>query len=406
MPISQTEAGAYVCCLVTHAEPRSTTVAVIGAGPYGLSVGAHLRALGAATVVLGEPLESWRMMPARMRLKSVWTASSLADPRRSFDLDSYTRLTGVAPVEPIPLNYFLEYAFWFQRQAVPDIDQVRLECVTRSGPNFRLQLADGRELTAGRVVLAVGVRQFAYVPPFARDLPSDLASHTGDHVDLSGFKGRRVAVVGAGQSALESAAILHAEGADVELIARGPVVWIKRSLYRRGGVVSRLLYPPSDVGPPPLNWLCAAPLLMRKLPPGARGRIGRRAVRPAGANWLRDRFVATVRCTTDTHVVSANRVGDAVRLLLSDGSVREVDHLMVGTGYRPDVARLEIIHPSVAAEIDVANGFPVLNKWFESTVPGLHFVGGLAGYTFGPICRFVAGARIAAQQVAQRAAEA
>lgn len=394
----------YGKCCVSQAQPSSTTV-VIGAGPYGLSVAAHLASVDASTVVFGEPLESWRMMPARMYLKSVWTASSLADPRGRFNLDAYARRVGMAPAEPIPLDFFLGYGTWFQQQAVPDVDRTRVECVTRWGPNFHLRLADGREMVAGRVVVAVGVRQFAHIPDFARHLPPKLASHTGDHVDLSRLRGRRVAVIGAGQSALESAAILSEEGAEVELIARGSVIWIKRALYHHG-LLGRLLYPPSDVGPPLLNWFCGAPLLMRRLPAAARHRIERRAVRPAGANWLRERFAGRVRCTTNTQVMSANRVGDAVRLFLSDDTVREVDHLMLGTGYRPDVTRLEIIGPEIGSSLLVAGGFPVLNRWFESSVPGLHFVGGLAGHTFGPICRFVAGARVAAQQVALRAAVA
>ena len=395
--------GRCVRAMTTARLPTRTT-AVIGAGPYGLSVAAYLHARGVPTQVFGEPMESWQSMPARMALKSVWSASSLADPEAAFSLDQYCRTTGANATEPIPLAFFIGYARWFQEHAVPDVDRVYVRCVQLQGNSFQLFLSDGRTFAAGRVVVAVGVRHFAFVPPFARDLPPHLATHSGEHVDLSRFRGCRVVVIGAGQSALESAAILSDEGAKVEVIARGSVHWINRALYHRGGPVSRLLYPPTDVGPPGLNWLCGAPMVMRTLPIGLRKRIETRAVRPAGAHWLRPRVVGKLPLTAFTEVLEAEPRGDGLRLRLSDGTTRDVDHLMLGTGYRPDVRELPFVDASLIEQVSQSDGFPVLNQWFESSVPGLHFVGGLAGRTFGPICRFVAGARVTAQQVARRAA--
>jgi hypothetical protein len=389
---------------MAHTSFPSQTTAVIGAGPYGLSVAAHLLARGMPVQVFGEPMESWRMMPARMALKSVWSASSLSDPDGAFSLDSYCRVVKAPPKEPIPLSFFIEYAQWFQERAVKDVDRTYVTNLSRQDGGFQLALADGRDVFAGKVVVAVGVRQFAYVPEFARDLPSHLASHTGEHIDLSRFRGCRVAVVGAGQSALESAAILSDEGAEVEVIARGPVVWINRVLYHHG-VISRLLYPPTDVGPPGLNWLCGAPMLMRRLPAGVRRKIEIRAVRPSGANWLRPRVEGRLPVAAFTEVLDAQPSGQGLRLRLSDGTDRDFDHLLLGTGYRPSLSGIPFLDTSLRSQLEVHDGFPLLNEWFESSVPGLHFGGGLAGRTFGPICRFVAGARITAQQVARRAAD-
>jgi len=389
---------------MTHGLSPSNTTAVIGAGPYGLSIAAHLHELKVPTHVFGEPMESWRKMPARMFLKSVWSASSLADPDGAQSLDAFLEVKGVPPPAPIPLDFFIDYATWFQEQAVPDIDHARVTHLSHGTDGFRLKVSDGRELSADTVVVAVGVRQFAHLPEFARDLPRHLASHTGDHVDFSGFRGCRVAVVGAGQSALESAAILRDEGAEVEVISRGPVHWISRTLYSHGGPVRHLLYPPTDVGPPVLNWLCAAPLLMSRLPVQVRQKIEERAVRPAGANWLRARVDGRLPVTTFTQVLDASPSNQGVRLTLSDGTFRQVDHLMLGTGYKPHIGQLDFLDPSLRELVRTRDGYPVLNPWFESSVPGLHFAGGLAGRTFGPICRFVAGARISAQQIARRAA--
>jgi thioredoxin reductase len=390
---------------MTAAQSPSKTVAVIGAGPYGLSVAAHLRPRGVPTEVFGEPFESWQAMPARMNLKSVWSATSLSDPDGAFSLDQFCRTTGSSPIEPIPLAFFLRYGEWFQQQAVPRVERVSVQCLRLEGGSFQLALSDGRTVTAGRVVVAVGVRQFAFVPEFARGLPEHLASHSGEHVDFSRFRDSRVAVVGAGQSSLESAAILNDEGAQVEVIARGPIHWINRTLYHRGGLMRTLLYPPTDVGPPGLNWLCGAPMFMRRLPVGVRARIETRAVRPAGAGWLRPRVEGKVPLTAFTEVVEATPSGSGVRLRLSDGTSRDVDHLVLGTGYRPSAGKLQFLDPLIREKLHQREGFPLLDQWFESSVPGLHFVGGLAGKTFGPICRFVAGAHISAQRVARRAAE-
>ncbi len=191
---------------LAHQPPM--TVAVIGAGPYGLSVAAHMPKHRVQTRVFGMPMESWKRMPERMCLKSVWSASSLADPHSSFTLDRYDGSSRIARDQPIPLAFFLEYARWFQEQAVPEMENACVSRLRHAGGRFQLELADGRDVEAQTVVVAIGVRNFAYTPEVARDLPADLSSHTGDYVSFEPFHGARVAVLGSGQSALESAAFL------------------------------------------------------------------------------------------------------------------------------------------------------------------------------------------------------
>jgi hypothetical protein len=266
---------------------KSNHTVVIGAGPYGLSVAAHLHAAGVPVQVLGQPLEFWKGMPQGMYLKSPWTASSLSDPQGRGSLDRYRETLAEPLKEPIPLPYFLKYGRWFADHEVPPIDPTYVRGLTRDGDAYTLELADGRIIRAGRVVVAVGISNFAHTPDFARDLPARFASHTQACHDLSTFKGRRVGVIGTGQSALEWAAMLHEGGADVELIVRGPVHWVSRKLY--SGPAKRIFYPPTDVGPPGINWIIAFPLLLRWFPYRYRRSMHVRAVRPAGAKWLRPR---------------------------------------------------------------------------------------------------------------------
>jgi thioredoxin reductase len=379
--------------------------AVIGAGPYGLSVAAHLREAGVPVLVLGKPMEFWQNMPPTMSLKSPWSASSLADPGRAWSLDRYSRGVRLAPPEPIPLPYFLEYGRWFQRHAAPDLDATYVRLAAQEGDGFRLELADGRRLDARRVVVAVGIQTFAHTPEFARDLPPEVVCHTQACRDFSALRGRTVAVVGSGQSALEWAALLHESGAHVEVIARGPVHWVNRKLYDYTGPARHVFYPPTDVGPPGINWLVAYPLLVRRLPPAWRSAVHRRSVRPAGAKWLRSRVEGQVRITARTGVRRAQAQAGRVRLELTDGSIRELDHLVLGTGYHPDIDKIGFLDPALRQRVVARHGFPVLNRWFESSVPNLHFAGGVAGYSFGPLCNFVAGAKAAAQQIARRASQ-
>src|SRR5436305_3920824 len=315
---------------------RDTTV-VIGAGPYGLSVAAHLRARNIAVRIFGKPMEFWQKMPSKMYLKSFWSAASLSAPGGKYSLDHYAAATRTHEQRPIPLTYFLDYCRWFQEHNVPEIDPTFVQSLRQTGQVFQLDLLDGRTVEASNVVVATGIAPFAHIPEYARDLPPTLASHTQAHTDLTSFKERNVIVVGRGQSALEYAALLHEAGAIVEVIARGPIIWINRKLYDHTGPARHIFYPPSDVGPPGLNWLIAFPLIFRHLSEDLRHNLDKRPVRPAGAQWLCNRVEDRVQITPNTRSIEVAEQGSHVRLKLRDGTTREVDHLFLGTGYQPEI---------------------------------------------------------------------
>jgi thioredoxin reductase len=146
------------------------------------------------------------------------------------------------------------------------------------------------------------------------------------------------------------------------------------------------------------------PQLYRRLSVETRDKLTKRATRPSGAEWLRHRVDNVVRTTANTHIVKALPHNGGLLLHLSDGTTREVDHLFMGTGYRASIHTLDFLDPALRQEVQEYNGHPLLNQWFESSVPRLHFVGALADYTFGPICRFVAGARASGRAIASHAA--
>jgi cation diffusion facilitator CzcD-associated flavoprotein CzcO len=378
-------------------------IAIVGAGPYGLSAAAHLRvADGMDVCVFGEPMSFWEQhMPKGMLLRSPLAGSHLSDPSRSHTLQAYSTASGNQITGPLPLDRFIDYGRWFQSQAVPNLNPRKVDRVEKNGQGFQLTLENGETWKARRVIIAAGIMPFAWQPPEFRSLPFSLASHACAHRDLSRFAGKTVAVIGAGQSALESAALLHEGGAEVEVLARAPLVrWLwRQKWFHTFRPVARLLYAPPDVGQAGLSHLVARPNVFRRIPRSLQTSWGKRAIRPAGAGWLNPRCAA-LRIKTGTAVISASPAGEHVRLKLSDTTERLVDHVLLATGYRVDIARYPFLSGRLLEGIRRTEGYPQLDSGFQSSVPGLHFLGAPAAWSFGPLMRFVAGGEFASRAVA------
>jgi len=396
-------------------------VAVLGAGPYGLSVAAHLRQSKLMDLrVIGEPMSFWeRNMPAGMLLRSPRVASHLSDPHRHFTVDAYEKASGAFAVKvpptvtedfiaqdmakKIPLQDFVKYGRWFLRQADLPIDTRVVSSINLAPGGFDLVFEGGESLRTKKVVVAGGVAPFARVPkPFA-DLPPCLVSHTSHHNDLSKFRHKEVLVIGAGQSALESAVLLDEAGVRVEVLVRGPVMrWlgIKRR-WMHGKVVGRMLYGPADVGPAGVSLLVQRPNLFRRLPRSVQDLWGPRAIRPAASCWVKAR-TGNVTINTGRFVVKARSQGERICVQLNDGSESQFDHVLLGTGFQVDIARYPFLPSQVVEKIERVGAFPVLDEGFETSLPGMHFVGAPAAWSFGPLMRFVAGTEFASPAVAHR----
>jgi hypothetical protein len=374
-------------------------VAVIGAGPYGLSAGAHLKATGRDVRVFGRPMEFWAdKMPAGMLLRSPRVASNISDPNHRFTLDSYENSAKIAPRAPVPLETFVCYGQWFQRELVPCLDRREIKSVQRVEGGFAVVLEDGDFLCAKRVVVAAGIADFRKIPSVFSNLPPELLTHCYQGLDPRGFPGKRVAVIGAGQSALECAALLHEGGADVEVIAKIPILrWIGQHPWlHRMGPLSSLLYSPHDVGPAGISRLVAAPNLVRQIPLKVRDRIRTRAVRPAGSQWLPVRL-EKVKITRGRFVEAATAIAQEAELQLDDGSRRVVDHVLLGTGYTVDIAQYGFLSRELVNELNLMGGYPRLGPGFAASIPGLHFIGATAARSYGPLLYFVAGTEFASK---------
>ncbi|MFI0786328.1 NAD(P)-binding domain-containing protein [Streptomyces lydicus] len=380
---------------------------VVGAGPYGLSIAAHAAAAGLRLRVLGRPMASWHdHMPAGMLLTSGPRTSSLSAPGGRHTLAEYcaTRELPTGDGVPLPLDTFTAYGSWFGERAVPQAEEVTVTAVRPDGDGFQVQVDTGERIATRTVALAVGAVPFAHRPWPLLELPPELASHSSDHHDLSRFAGRDVAVIGAGQSALETATLLAEHGARPCVVARtGRLHWAAPAPPSGRG---RLRAPRSGPGTGWADWAWSqAPWAVRRLPPATRLRLAGTVPGPAGAWWLRERFESQVPALLSHRVRSAAPHGDGVRLHLTrtDGRADTlgVHHVVAATGFTPDVGRLRLLHPRVRTTLRTVGGSraPELNPCFESSWPGLFFAGLLAAPSFGPSMRFVHGTAFTAARL-------
>jgi len=389
-----------------------TDVAVIGAGPYGLSLAAYLRARGADIRVFGFPMQTWReAMPVGMKLKSEGFASNISDPDGAFPLGVFCREKNIPYADTnllVSLETFISYGEAFQERFVPDLDQKKVVSVDIAPQGFDLRLESGEAVAVRRVVIASGIRSFAYYPPELSGLPKELLSHSADFGDAAHLARREVAVIGAGASAADVAALLRLRGARVTIITRRPGIRFQSPLGERS-LLDKIRAPMTALGPGWKSFLCVkGPLLFHAMPESFRVDVVRRYLGPAPAWYARQDVEGHVPYILQSQVIKAEDTGQRARLTLrhADGSIREItaDHIVAATGYRVDTRKLTFLSGRIAAGLARADGAPVLSRNFESTVPGLYFVGTSAANSFGPMLRFVHGTGFASRRTANHIA--
>lgn len=389
-----------------------TGVVIVGAGPFGLSISAHLTALGVDHLIVGRTNNTYcSLVPDGMLMKSEPYASSIASPDGKYTLAAFSAAHGLDYVDrvgPVTRDRFVEYVDWYAKRLVPGVTDETVTEVTPVDGGFRVSFADAAPVTARQVVVATGVIPYHYLPTALGGLPDDLITHTAKHIELKDFKGRKVAVVGAGQSALETAALLHETGASVQIIARTPQLsWNAKN----PDYVSTLGHIKRPVVQLCEGWRCAfwnTPAAFRALPESYRIQKARTVLGPSGAWWLRDRVNGVIDVLTGHGVKEAVTKGSGVRLVLEGPGQREIDadHVIAGTGFRVGLDRLPFLPEHLRSVIKTVNNHPVVSRSGETSVPGLYFVGAPTVISIGPSARFVAGtftlSALLAKSVARR----
>ena len=392
---------------------KATEVAIVGAGPYGLSIAAFLAAKNIPFRIFGNPMVAWSsQMPKGMKLKSEGFASSLADPGSSFTLAHFCRQQGLPYQDtelPVALETFVAYGLAFQQKFAPNVENKVVASIQKSADGFELILDDGATVFAKKVILAVGITKFAHMPEVLSSIPSEFLSHSSVHSDLRNFKGRRVAVIGAGASALDLAALLHQAGAAVEVIARCSKIRFHNPPAPRS-LRQRILSPMTGIGMGmDFYFYVTAPHIFRRLPEKLRLDRVRKTLGPATGWFVRKDVEGKVPLHLNTTIEGASVENGQVCLQLHNSagdSSLNFDHVIAATGFQIDLERLDILTPELRRKIRLTGKSPFLSANFESSVQGLYFVGVISANTFGPMMRFAFGASFTAKRVARHLAKA
>jgi thioredoxin reductase len=385
--------------------------AIIGAGPYGLSVAAHFRRSGIPFRIFGRPMDSWLAhMPKGMMLKSDGFASNIYDPGNAFTLGQFCAERGIEYADagkPIRLETFAAYGLAFRDRMVPELEDKLVVSVDRLPDGFQLRLEDGETVQARSVVLAVGITHFDYVPENLAHVPAEFLSHSARHHEVEPFLGRSVVVIGGGSSALDLAGLLHEACAHVQLVSRrAELKFHSQPTGKPRSRWQKIRHPQSGLGPGMRSRFFAnSPLAFHYLPERLRVEAVRRTLGPSGGWFIRDKVIGKVQlhlgCTPNGAEVQNGRVHLTVRA--ADGGEREIvtEHIIAATGYKVDLDRLTFLNPEIRSKVRVLDRAPVLSSSFESSIPGLYFVGVAAANSFGPVMRFAFGAGFAARRLTQ-----
>ena len=369
---------------------EKTPLLVIGAGPFGLSLAAHLKHKNVEHIHLGQSMDYWKNhMPKEMYLRSACDWHLDADNEDTILKYLAAQNLSPADVEPLSLEFYLGYVNWFQSQKGLAPRPATVTRLSRAGDAFHAELDNGSAIEAQKVVLGVGLRHFKNIPAEYKTLfPADRFHHTADLIDFSALKDKHVLIVGGRQSAFEWAALLHEEGAqEVQLT------------YRHDTPA----FEPSDWTwvNPILQDMVDQPAWFRNLTQEEKDAVSKRMWREGRLKlepWLVRRISKeNIVLHPQTHVTACEQTPAALKITLSDNSALMIDHVILATGYKVDLAQIPMLTAgNFADQINTKNGFPVLDEGFQSSIPNLYFTGFPAAQDFGPFFGFTAAVRTSA----------
>ncbi|MFD2442667.1 NAD(P)-binding domain-containing protein [Bacillus sp. CGMCC 1.16607] len=353
-------------------------VIIIGSGPFGISLGAHAVANNLKYKLFGYPMDFWKnQMPQDMFIRTPHEFVSFSDSKDELTVQQFSKETGKELVTPLPRPIFVEYASWFAKRAGIEFTPELVTKVVHKEEFYEVTSENGATFTTKNIIVATGVEHYKYLPNFLKEFPEHLVSHTSGYTSFSQFKGKKVVVLGSGQSAWEAAGLLHRDGADVELVYRkeGP----NYAGSRENEITLR------DVG----DIFYQLPLEEKKQGWGqSAGSV---------AHFLKPYVEGIVPQNAGVAIEKMEQINkNEIRLVLSNGTEKIVNHIIAATGFHINIDKVPFFDQSLLMKIEREEDysqFPKLNESFESNVPGLYFAGPLSSHSHGPTFRFILGLR-------------
>lgn len=331
-----------------------TDVAVIGGGMSGLTAAAALRLLGIARVTVLDRAPEGREGPwiTYARMRTLRSPKEQAGPALDIPSLTFRAWFEARFGEPawhalgrIPRAMWMDYLVWYRRVLGLDVrnDTEVMLIRPRDDGLLGLETASGAPVLARRVVLATGRDGLGgpALPGFVERLPRGLWAHSADPIDFAALVGKRVAVLGAGASAFDNAATaLEAGCARLDMFVRRAEVPRIDRFTGFAGMIHGF-----EALPDAWKWRMLHLQLVDQTPP------------PRDSVLRVSRF-PNAHLHVGCPILGAEPAGDALRLDTPAGP-HEVDLLLVGTGFRVDLAR----RPELAL---VA---PQLRFWGDRFVP-------------------------------------
>jgi len=381
-----TDSGSYLIwrpqrSRVVEKSAEPVDLAIIGAGPAGLSLAAWAQESGISYQVFGEPLSFWKRHIPPLCLRSPPVATNLSSPRPGHTYLDFARDHGIEDGPQIEMSDFIGYATEFC-----DTHGIR----TSHGFIQTIQYRDncwglkyGEEtLLAKNVAIAIGLNGSQRNPGLP-DAMSPMWNYVGNIHDYGRFKGQRVAVVGGGQSGVEAALLAAGAGADVHLAIREDGVKF-RSLHAPGEWFYRNLFKHSR-------------LLMPLLPGFAQDRLLAYLLEGTAEPALKDRLEQgdiTLHTNASIAPIETHSATFVIRRPCKEPV--DVDYVIVAAGFNYDIRKMKMF---VDLPILERGGLPILNRYAMSSMPNLYFTGMSALRLVGPQCQFVSGSGVMSPRI-------
>jgi len=363
-----------------------TKIMIVGAGPYGVSIANTLWEKGVPFQIAGHAFSLWHHHTHdTMAIRSDWHTSEIDSPSRKYHFGEFLRNhypyeADELLKERIPIEVFRNYLKQVERQLPYDIIQEEVISLKHENPRFLLETDGGIQVEAEAVVLATGIGTHRYLPNCLQQLPEEQVVHVWDTEKLSDFRDRSLLVVGGGQSAAESIAHLSPHNQITWLSRREPIFFST----------------PINLPEPVFDFVLKVSPYYYYLPEFLRQLFEKKY----GVSTITPDLKATV---TDPSIHRIFGSVEELELYSQSGVVHshkldsDFDAVIAATGYRYRLENLDFIDIDLAGTINTHHQLPTLNVNFETSVPCLFVVGGMAEHAFGPAQRFMIGAGHAAK---------